>query len=252
MSSASQPVNKGLGRVSEREQLLLSLIVTYGFIVKSTWMRLSNGNKDSEDAMASAMWTLTRKRMVIARTLHHGISYFMLSEATATKLGLPKFRSQPMSEASKLRMYARLLYFTRYDSTATSIEPNELNQRLGVPSYGLPQGFYGRSSDPEFLGFLRVDTNIRTSPVRSAQVLRHDVLRLVKFIAIQERLKMKKFDFTLITATQSRADAVLSLFQTYDRIGKAPIKIIGDWQYCLRPLFGLEAVHIELSFKPYG
>ena len=104
MSSASQPVNKGLGRVSEREQLLLSLIVTYGFIVKSTWMRLSNGNKDSEDAMASAMWTLTRKRMVIARTLHHGISYFMLTEATATTLGLPKFRSQPMSEASKLRM----------------------------------------------------------------------------------------------------------------------------------------------------
>jgi len=226
MSSASQPVNAKLDGVSEREQLLLSLIVTYGFIVKSTWMQLSNGNKDSEDAMASAMWSLTRKRMVTARTLHHGISYFMLTEATATKLGLPKFRNQPMSEASKLRMYARLLFFTRYDSTATSIEPNELNQRLGVPSYGLPQGFYLRGSDPGFLGFLRVDTSIHTSPVRSAQVLRHDVLRLVKFVAIQERLRIKKFDFTLITATQSRADAVLSLFRTYDCIGKAPIKTI--------------------------
>ena len=226
MSSAKNTtIHPQIGRLSPAEHVLFSLISAHGFIVKSTWQYLSNGSNEVEEAMASAMWSLTRRGLVVARTLHHGKTYFMLSASSIAKLGLPTFKSEPLAESAKLRTYARLLFYTQYNSTAIKIDGDELARKLAEPSHGMPPGFFGSTSNPGFLGFLRVDAHIHTSPVRSAQVLRHDVLRLIKFVSIRERLKSKQFELAWVTATQARADAVMSHFRSYDRIGKAPIKV---------------------------
>ena len=71
MSSAKNTtIHPQIGRLSPAEHVLFSLISAHGFIVKSTWQYLSNGSNEVEETMASAMWSLTRRGLVVARTFH--------------------------------------------------------------------------------------------------------------------------------------------------------------------------------------
>ena len=199
----------------------MGLVTTFvANLPRLTGWRIRLTQAAMSDAMITKVMTVSR-----ACTNQPGKTYFMLSASSIAKLGLPTFKSEPLAESAKLRTYARLLFYTQYNSTAIKIDGDELARKLAEPSHGMPPGFFGSTSNPGFLGFLRVDAHIHTSPVRSAQVLRHDVLRLIKFASIRERLKSKQFELAWITATQTRADAVMSHFRSYDRIGKAPIKV---------------------------
>ena len=225
MSANSKPM-AALGTMTATEKWLLDSIMDHGIITKETWVTPPPRRKWTATEMSSAMWSLTRRKIVVARPLHHGKTYFALSASTVHKLGLPENKGKELAEFAKLRVYAQLLFFTAYDKTAKRLRRDELAVRIAEPTHGLPQGFYARARKKNFLGFTRVDTHLSTLPMRSAQTLRHDVFRFVSLPSVRERIKNKTFEFTWITATQDRADAVMQIFCGYDRIGKAPIRVI--------------------------
>lgn len=220
-----------LGPLSDIEIVFLNLVLEHGFIVKSTWINLPIAQSMTSTAMAKVMWRLTNSRILTARPLIHGRNYFALSPVAAGKLRIRTSPKQPPL-SSLIRCLARLIYFTELEMDAFKLETSQLARRLdGEPTYGLPPCFFGRLADPEFLGFLRVDGQLlnsrhRSAAIRNAQVLRHDVFRLVKFTRVRQLIKDKQFELTWITASQSRADAMLKYFRQYDHIGKAPIKTV--------------------------
>ena len=231
MKISEQQLIKGLGPLSDFEISLLTLIVEHGMIVKSTWLTLPFAEAMTSVEMARAMWRLTNRRILVAHQLFPGKMWFTTTNSTNVKLRMPVSK-KPLSVSAMIRCFARLQFFTEIQPTAYKLEPAQLVRKLdGEPTYGLPPGFYGRDTDEEVLGFFRVDGHLenastRASVTRAAQVLRHDIFRLVKFKRIQQLLKNKKFEFTWITASQWRADAVLEQFQQYNHIGKAPINAL--------------------------
>ncbi len=211
-----------LGLHGEQERLLVSLIVTHGIVTKSTW---GASTVFSSEELANAMWTLTRRRLVVARPLSVGTTYFMLSKSAASKLGLPPLWAKALEGDGKLRAFARLLFFTQYYPDAARISNEDVATAIGQCVGGLPQGFFRRQGVPDWLGFLRIDGHMTGVPTRSARSLRDDVLRMVAFDTVKSKLKQANFEWFWITARQSRADAVMALFRAFD-VRCAPVTVV--------------------------
>lgn len=213
-----------LGKLSDEESVLVALILEHGLVTKATWISIADGERRVE-TFSNAMWTLTRRKLVVARPLFQGTMYFSLSKAVVSKLNLPSVRATSFDAAAKLNAYARLLLFTHYLPKATQIRKAQLAQQLGQPVIGLPTGFFGRLDEPGWLGFLRVDGHMRGAPSRSARSIRDDVHRLIQIVAIRTKLKQRQFGWVWITARQSRADVVLEHFKKFD-VGRAPVEAV--------------------------
>ena len=224
MSSVDPKTFNCLGKTNKAERILLSLIVTHGFIVKSTWARLDTGRGADAELYTNAMWSLTRRKLVVARCLHHGKTYFALSPASVAKLSIDPKRGEPLAEKSKAVAYGRLLFFTEHELNALPVQKSSLYGLLGEESRGLPSGFYYRGKKLP-LGFVRFDNHLSSAPIRSAQTLRHDAFRLAGFEQLRNAFKAKTFEFSWVTATQARANAVMKHFTAYSKVGKAPIRV---------------------------
>ncbi len=207
---------------TEPERLLLSLITTHGLITKTTW---EASNAYSNQELSNAMWSLTRRKLVVARPLCVGTTYFMLSKFAASKLELPPTSAKALEGDGKVRAYARLLFFTQYYPDAVRVSKDNIVTEIGQCSSGLPQGFFRRQGTWAWLGFLRVDGHMSGVPMRSARSLRDDVIRMVAFETVQRKLKQANFGWFWITARQSRADAVMTQFKTFD-VRNAPVTVV--------------------------
>lgn len=221
-SSVNECAAEKLGIKLETELHLLSLILTHGIITKATWQATAGF---SVDDLSRAMWSLTRRRVVVARPLFPGTMYFMLSEAAASTLQLPPTRAKALHGDGKLRAFARLQFFTVYFPNATRLSKPDLAVRLGQPVDGLPVGFFTVADKMDWLCFLRIDGHMTSVPMRSARSIRDDVVRSVSVVGIREKVKQKRFEWYWITARQSRADAVMKLFKTLD-VGKARVTTV--------------------------
>jgi len=62
-------------------------------------------------------------------------------------------------------------------------------------------------------------------PMRSARSLRDDVLRMLAIDTVKSKLKHANFGWFWITARQSRADAVTTMFKTFD-VRSAPVTVV--------------------------
>lgn len=211
-----------LGIKSEAECLLLSLILTHGIITKATWQAATGF---SADDLSNAMWSLTRRRLVVARPLVPETMYFMLSELAAATLELPLTRAKALHGDGKLRAFARLKFFTSYFPNATRLSKCDLAERLGKPMDGLPVGFFTLADKADWFGFLRIDGHMTSVPMRSVRSIRDDVVRAIGVEAIKEKLKQKRFEWYWVTARQSRAENVMKLFKNLD-VGKAPVRAV--------------------------
>jgi hypothetical protein len=211
-----------LGLRGEPERLLLSLIVTHGIITKATWEAIG---AFSNEELSNAMWNLTRQKLVVARPLCVGTTYFMLSKFAASELELPLASANALEGDGKLRAFARLLFFTQYYPDAVRVSKDDIVTEIGQSSLGLPQGFFHRQGTRDWLGFLRVDGHMTGVPMRSARSLRDDVLRMLAFDRVKNKLKQANFGWFWITARQSRADAVMEKFKTFD-VRNAPVTVV--------------------------
>ncbi|MEO8271080.1 MAG: hypothetical protein ABI557_15265 [Aureliella sp.] len=211
-----------LGVQSEAECQLLSLILTHGIITKATWQATTGF---SVDDLSNAMWSLTRRRLVVARPLYLKTTYFMLSTLAASILELPTSRAKALHGDGKLRAFARLQFFTVYFPNAARLSKCDLAERLGKPVDGLPVGYFTLADRADWFGFLRIDGHMTSLPMRSARAIRDDVVRAVSVEDIREKIKQKRFEWYWITARQSRADAVMKLFKTLD-VGKARVTTV--------------------------
>ncbi len=209
---------------SDLERLLLSLIVTHGIIIKATWEATSDF---SGQELSNAMWALTRRKLVVARPLCGGMTYFRLSKFAASTMSLAPSLAKDLEGDGKVRAYARLLFFTQYCPNAVRASEDDLAAAIGHCSGGLPQGFFRREDmgTRDWLGFLRVDGHMTGVPMRSARSLRDDVLRIVAFDMVKNKLKQANFGWFWITARQSRADAVMKQFKTFD-VRSAPVTVV--------------------------
>lgn len=207
---------------TDPERVLLLLIATHGIITKVTWER--NKAYSSND-LSNAMWTLTRRKLVVARPLCVGTTYFMFSKSAASTLGLPPTWAKSLEGDGKLRAFARLLFFTQHYPDAVRISKEDVATVIGHGAGGLPQGFFRRQDMTDWLGFLRVDGHMAGVPKRSAKSLRDDVLRVVALDTVKSKLKQANFGWFWITARQSRADAVMALFKTLD-VRNAPVTVV--------------------------
>lgn len=207
---------------SDPERLLLSLIVAHGIITKATW---EAAGAFSGTELSNAMWALTRRKLVMARPLCGGMTYFRLSKFAASTMSLAASLAKDLEGDGKVRAYARLLFFTQYCPNAVRASENDLVTAIGQSSGGLPQGFFRRHGIRDWLGFLRVDGHMTGVPMRSARSLRDDVLRMVAFDAVKRKLKQANFGWFWITARQSRADAVMTQFKTFD-VRNAPVTVM--------------------------
>ncbi len=226
MSSVEYDFVAIFGNLSEVELLLLEFIAKHGLVTKSIWLTAQPLSKISPNSIASAIRNLTRRKIVVARPLHFGIFYFAFAKRSVEGLRLPPRLGNPLNEKDKLRAYARMLVFAHHKPTFEQLDKNALSERLGEPLHGFPRGFYKDTIDKTLLGFMRVDSYIQSSPDRSAQVLRSDVLRLVSVQGIVDLIKRKQFEITWVTATRHRAESVIKRFRSYERVGSAPINII--------------------------
>lgn len=226
MSFASSDIESVFCNLSSVERSLLQLIATHGLITKSTWLSFMQFKDISPQLISSAMRSLTSRKIVVARLLHHGLFYFAFSKASIAKLGLPERMGNPLCEPSKLRAYARLLFVSKYRPTLKRLDNEALSECLDEKVHGLPSGFFGDSIDAKHFGFYRVDSYIQSSPERSAQVLRNDILRLISIKSVVDRFKREEFEIHWITATQRRADSVMQRFRVYDRVGGATINVV--------------------------
>ncbi len=211
-----------LGVQSEAECQLLSLIMTHGIITKATWQATTGF---SVDDLSNAMWSLTRRRLVVARPLYPKTTYFMLSTLAASMLELPTSRAKALHGDGKLRAFARLQFFTSYFPNAMRLAKGDMVDRLGGSLDGLPLGFFTLTDREDWVGFLRIDGHMTSVSMRSVRSIRDDVVRAVGVVSIREMLKQKRFEWYWVTARQSRADAVMKLFSTLD-VGKAPVRAV--------------------------
>ena len=207
---------------TEPERLLLSLIVTHGIITKTTW---EGSSAYSSTELSNAMWRLTRRKLVVARPLCCGITYFMLSKFAASTLAIPQTWAKALEGDGKVRAFARLLFFTKYFPDAIRASKEDVAAIIGQSAGGLPMGFFTRKGSSDWLGFVRIDGHMTSVATRSARSLRDDVLRMVAFKGIKALLKQRNFEWFWITARQSRADAVMTQFKTYD-VRKAPVTAV--------------------------
>ncbi len=211
-----------LGLRGEPEELLVSLIVTHGIITKATWEATT---VFSTEELSNVMWTLTRRKLVVARPLCVGTTYFMLSKSAASTLELPLTWGKALEGDGKLRAFARLLFFSQHYPDAVRLSKDDVASAIGQSAGGLPQGFFRRKGMPDWLGFLRIDGHMTGVPMRSAKSLRDDVLRMVALDIVKSKLKQANFGWFWISARQSRADAVMSLFKTFD-VRCAPVTVV--------------------------
>lgn len=226
MSSVKSKLESNFGALTAIELVLLQTIAIHGLVTNRVWKELEALDGLPSHDISGAMRSLTNRKIVVARTLHHGQNYFAFAKEAASQLGLPQELGNPLSEKSKLRAYARLLFFVRHRPNVAKITKTELEVKLGQPCHGLPNGFYVDPSNLPFLGFVRVDTHVHSVPERSSQILRSDVHQFVTIKPIAACFKAKQFEFTWVTATQRRADAVMKRFKEYELVGGAPINVV--------------------------
>jgi hypothetical protein len=218
------PLSMQISLLSRSEQELLALLIKYEMITKQTWELLCQ-DAASIEQYSRAMWSLTKRKWVVARPLHDAKMYFVLSKDLVAKFGLPTQRSKPMAHATRFRKYAQLLYQTKYEPSAYRLDRDQVETMLGQVVVGMPLRFVKQRRDEDRISFMRIDQATNGSSKHAAQAIRKDVYRLIGFEAVRQRLKQRKFDWTWITATQSRADAVLAAFRQYE-IGKAPVNVL--------------------------
>ncbi len=226
MFSASIDFQSILGTDSMVEHAILQNIATYGFVTKHVCKDIKTLRDLTPTNLSFIMLSLTERKIVVVRSLHHGQNYFAFSRETELKLGFPDRLGKPLCEQSKIRALARLIFFNRHRFGFAILDKHQLGAKLGMPCHGLPIGFYCNPTALAFLGFLRVDTHVHSSPDRSSQILRSDINRLISIKRIEERFRAKQFEFTWVTATQRRAQAVMQRFRKYDRVGGAPINVV--------------------------
>ncbi len=218
------PSRMQFSSLSRSEQELLGLLIKYEMITKQTWELLCK-DAASIEQYSRAMWSLTKRKWVVARPLHDAKMYFVLSKDLVAKIGLPTERSKPMVHATRFRKYAQLLYLTKYEPSAHRLDRDQVETMLGQVVVGMPLRFVKQRRDEDRISFVRIDQATNGSSKHAAQAIRKDVYRLIGFEAVRQKLKQRKFDWTWITATQSRADAVLAAFRQYE-IGKAPVNVL--------------------------
>lgn len=226
MSFAKSKLESHFGALSAIEFVLLQTIAIHGLVTSRIWKELASLEGLPSQDVSGAMRSLTNRKIVAARTLHHGQNYFAFTKESVLQLGLAYELGDPLSEKSKLRAYARLIFFIRHRPGFVKLTKSELEAKLCQPCHGLPNGFYGDPNNLPFIGFVRVDTHIHSIPERSSQILRSDVHQFVSIKPIAACFKAKQFEFTWVTATQRRADAVMKRFKEYELVGGAPINVV--------------------------
>jgi hypothetical protein len=212
-------------QLSIAEQKLFEHLRRHRLTVKWIWSHVPTLAEFTAIELAAAMRLLTRRGLVAAFPLHHGRFYFTFARGAAERLGEPDLLSGEFSELAKIRAYTKLIYFVIHRPNYRELASDGLRQTLANDAIGLPGGFYTTSADSSFLGFLRVDTVLHGSPVRMAQTLRDDILRLAKLTAIVQRIKAGQFELSMATATQYRAEAIVEHFRTFPYVGSSPINI---------------------------
>ena len=182
MSFAKSKMESHFGALSGIEFVLLQTIAIHGLVTNRVWKELASLDGLPSQDVSGAMRSLTNRKIVAARTLHHGQNYFAFTKDAVMQLGLPQVLGNPLSEKSKLRAYARLIFFVRHRPGFVKLTKSELEAKLCQPCPWATQRFLwgskqpaihrfrkGRHSHPQHSRAIIANTSQRRTPVRHDQ-----------------------------------------------------------------------------------
>ena len=208
------------------EARLIEHIGRHRLTTRLIWPNVVSLRDTPTSEIVKALRSLSKRGIVRAFPLHHGRFYFTLTKPAAAKLIDSELVGGQLSDGGKLKAFARLLLATKHTPIQTPISKTKLLELWGSIANGLPDGFYTRDGKPTVYGFLRIDACISSSASRASQQLRNDIFRFVKIRPIVELIKEKRFELSLVAATQFRAEAIMQRFRAYERVGATPVNMI--------------------------
>jgi len=209
----------------ELEQALLAQIETYGMTTRLVWDRYPSLRVYAATDITACLRTLSKAGVIEAHPLHHGRFYLTFTRQYKLRHPQSKWRGGPLGEAEKINMFAKLMVGTTYIPGATPCTAEQHAKLLGEGGHGLSLQFMLQPEQKK-LYYLQVDRSIHAYPSRTAQRLREAIFRLAKLPSIRHLVKEQQFEPVLVAVTPQRAEAILSHFRRYDRVGSTPIRIV--------------------------
>ena len=212
--------------LTKNETLVLSHVCRYGLTVSTVWAIANEFDGLDRVAVGAAVRRLTKLRLIERGVLHHGKFYFVPTHAGFEKLGKSPSSVGLMSEAAKLKAFARLMVCCREKPSFKLANSAVLIPRLGDSYRGIANRFLVSATDGQRLGYLNIDAHLASQPSRPAQQMRADILRFAKQPILATFMKDRCFEYFFVTVSKGRSEAVMKKFMPYKRVGKFPISVV--------------------------
>ena len=225
MKSGNNVNSSNLNVAKYLDTSIVEQVKTFGLTTRAVWVNTSNEKQFTPHEIAQSLRRLTNKEVLESHPLHHGRHYFTLTKVEAKRICCETTIGGPFYERTKFQAYSKLLIGLKHIPGAIPLRAGAKSRILGQNAIGLPNTLM-LSSDGCKVYWLRIDSAIRAKPSRMAQQLRTDVFRVVKVDAICELIRQRRFELVLVVCTQARANAILELFKSYERVGATPIRTI--------------------------
>lgn len=228
MNFGSSDKRESSDALSPVELALLMHAANVRLTTSDVWEHAPDLVGHTRPEIGAAVRTLIHKKLLVPGWLYHGRHYFVLTGMAARLLNVANGASGLLSEPAKLKTYARqqLICIARQDLQLLGNGVQRAHQpELRVPTDGFAIQL---ATDATLINvaFIRVDASFASRPSRSAQTIRHDILRFAKLPVIATHMQAQRFEYIWITMTPHRAEAVKAHFCRYHRVGNSPITIV--------------------------
>ncbi|MDX1926246.1 MAG: hypothetical protein SFV81_07005 [Pirellulaceae bacterium] len=213
-------------RLTDVEQAVLEHSRVFGITTSDIWDSDPTLKSFGRVAVGGAVRKLTRIGMLLRGTLHYSRYCFVYNPAVNAQMRVRSSPIDPQNESQKLLGYTKLLLHYGSRPDLHPIDPEQFVKHFGNNLRGSANRYMRRIDQPPTLTYLRIDTRVQSRPSRSAQVIRGDILQMVKNQQLASQMRQQKLEYLWVTPTQMRANAVIAHFRKYDRLGKSPISVV--------------------------